>query len=31
VLITKDSKGNLHQKNVMPVRFVPMTGQVQKK
>jgi len=30
VLITKDSKGNLHQKNVMPVQFVPMTGQVQK-
>jgi len=31
VLITKDDKGNLHKKNVMPVRFVPMTGEVQKK
>jgi protein-L-isoaspartate(D-aspartate) O-methyltransferase len=30
VLITKDEKGNLHQKKVMPVRFVPMTGQVEK-
>ena len=30
VLITKDEKGNLHQKNVMPVRFVPMTGEVEK-
>jgi protein-L-isoaspartate(D-aspartate) O-methyltransferase len=30
VLITKDSKGNLRQKNVMPVQFVPMTGQVEK-
>jgi len=30
VLITKDSKGNLHKKNVMPVQFVPMTGQVKK-
>jgi protein-L-isoaspartate(D-aspartate) O-methyltransferase len=29
-LITKDDKGNLHQKNVMPVRFVPMTGQVER-
>jgi len=28
VLITKDNKGNLHQENVMPVRFVPMTGRV---
>ncbi len=31
VLITKDEKGELHKKNVMPVRFVPMTGEVQKK
>lgn len=30
VLITKDDKGNLHKKNVMPVRFVPMTGEVTK-
>jgi len=30
VLIIKDEKGNLHKENVMPVRFVPMTGQVAK-
>ena len=30
VLITKDKKGNLHKSNVMPVRFVPMTGEVTK-
>ncbi|MHC4396678.1 MAG: protein-L-isoaspartate(D-aspartate) O-methyltransferase [Planctomycetota bacterium] len=30
VLITKDEKGKISRKNVMPVRFVPMTGQVQK-
>lgn len=30
VLITKDEKGYLHKKNVMPVRFVPMTGEVEK-
>ena len=30
VLITKDNKGNLHRTNVMPVQFVPMTGQVEK-
>lgn len=30
ILITKDEKGKLHRENVMPVRFVPMTGQVQK-
>jgi protein-L-isoaspartate(D-aspartate) O-methyltransferase len=30
VLITKDEKGNLQKKNVMPVQFVPMTGQVEK-
>jgi len=30
VLITKDQKGNISKKNVMPVRFVPMTGEVQK-
>ena len=30
VLITKDKDGNLQSKNVMPVRFVPMTGEVQK-
>lgn len=30
VLITKDRDGNLRKTNVMPVRFVPMTGEVQK-
>ena len=30
VLIIKDEKGNLHKRNVMPVRFVPMTGRVTK-
>jgi protein-L-isoaspartate(D-aspartate) O-methyltransferase len=30
ILITKDENGNLQQKNVMPVQFVPMTGEVQK-
>jgi len=30
ILITKDSEGQLHRKKVMPVRFVPMTGRVQK-
>jgi len=30
VLITKDQQGNLSRKNVMPVRFVPMTGEVTK-
>ena len=30
ILITKDKKGKLHRENVMPVRFVPMTGEVQK-
>jgi len=30
VLITKDEKGKVTKKKVMPVRFVPMTGQVQK-
>ena len=30
VLITKDKEGKLQSKNVMPVRFVPMTGEVQK-
>jgi protein-L-isoaspartate(D-aspartate) O-methyltransferase len=31
VLVTKDEKGELHKKNVMPVSFVPMTGEIQKK
>jgi len=31
VLVTKDENGELHKKNVLPVRFVPMTGEVQKK
>lgn len=30
VLITKDKNGNISRRNVMPVQFVPMTGQVQK-
>lgn len=30
ILITKDENGNLDKRNVMPVRFVPMTGEVQK-
>ena len=29
ILISKDAEGTLRKKNVMPVRFVPMTGQVQ--
>jgi hypothetical protein len=28
--MTKDDKGNLDKKIVMPVRFVPMTGEVEK-
>jgi protein-L-isoaspartate(D-aspartate) O-methyltransferase len=30
VLITKDEKGNIKRRNVLPVRFVPMTGEVTK-
>ena len=30
VLMTKDDKGNMDKKKVMPVRFVPMTGEVEK-
>jgi len=30
LLIAKDQKGNLRKSTVMPVRFVPMTGEVQK-
>ncbi len=30
ILIVKDAEGRLDQRKVMPVRFVPMTGQVQK-
>jgi protein-L-isoaspartate(D-aspartate) O-methyltransferase len=30
VLVTKDKDGNISHKNVMPVRFVPMTGEVEK-
>ena len=30
LLITKDAEGRLRERRVMPVRFVPMTGQVQK-
>jgi protein-L-isoaspartate(D-aspartate) O-methyltransferase len=29
ILVTKDEQGQLHRRNVMPVLFVPMTGQVQ--
>ncbi|MHC4423253.1 MAG: protein-L-isoaspartate O-methyltransferase family protein [Planctomycetota bacterium] len=30
LLITKDEEGNLRRSNLMSVRFVPMTGEVQK-
>lgn len=30
VLVTKDDKGNISKRNVMPVMFVPMTGEVTK-
>jgi protein-L-isoaspartate(D-aspartate) O-methyltransferase len=30
VVVTKDEAGNIHKENVMPVRFVPMTGEVMK-
>ncbi len=30
VLVTKDDKGNTSKRNVMPVMFVPMTGEVMK-
>lgn len=30
LLITKDKEGTISQKRVLPVRFVPMTGQVEK-
>jgi protein-L-isoaspartate O-methyltransferase len=30
VLITKDEKGSISKRNVMPVMFVPMTGEVTK-
>lgn len=29
ILMTKDADGTVHRRRVMPVRFVPMTGQVQ--
>jgi protein-L-isoaspartate(D-aspartate) O-methyltransferase len=29
VLVTRDEKGKIHKENVLPVRFVPMTGRVQ--
>jgi len=29
ILLTKDEQGQLHSKDVLPVRFVPMTGRVQ--
>ena len=30
ILIVKDLKGNIHKENVLPVTFVPMTGEVKK-
>jgi len=30
ILITKDSDGAIHRKNILPVRFVPMTGEVKR-
>ena len=30
VVLTKDKKGKITKKNIMPVRFVPMTGEVAK-
>lgn len=30
ILVTKDQEGNVHDRNLIPVRFVPMTGQAQK-
>jgi len=30
VLITKDEKGNIQKESVLDVRFVPMTGEIQK-
>jgi protein-L-isoaspartate(D-aspartate) O-methyltransferase len=30
VLITKDKQGNIRKQRVMPVQFVPMTGEIQK-
>ena len=29
ILITKDSDGAIHKKTILPVRFVPMTGEVE--
>jgi protein-L-isoaspartate(D-aspartate) O-methyltransferase len=29
ILVTKDEQGRLHRQNILPVRFVPMTGRVQ--
>ena len=31
VLITRDDRGHIARKNLIPVRFVPMTGKVEKK
>jgi protein-L-isoaspartate O-methyltransferase len=30
VVVTKDKEGKISKQNVMPVRFVPMTGEVMK-
>lgn len=30
ILITRDENGNLQKRNILPVRFVPMTGEVMK-
>ncbi len=31
ILLTKNKKGKLEKKHLIPVRFVPMTGQIQEK
>jgi protein-L-isoaspartate(D-aspartate) O-methyltransferase len=30
ILVTKDERGEIHQEKVMPVLFVPMTGEIQR-
>ena len=31
VLVTKDPNGTIHKENILPVRFVPMTGRIREK
>jgi hypothetical protein len=31
VVITKQTDGTVHRKEIVPVRFVPMTGEVREK